>query len=126
MTLHLDTHVALWLYAGEVERIPPGVRERLEREELVISPLVELELTFLQEVGRTRIGGAEIVSDLGARLGLRVSDHPHASVVRASLPLSWTRDPFDRLIVGQAIAEGCELLTKDRRIRAAFEGAVWG
>ena len=40
--------------------------------------------------------------------------------------LDWTRDPFDRLIVGQARASRLGLITKDRQIRRHFDGAFWG
>jgi PIN domain nuclease of toxin-antitoxin system len=42
--IYLDTHVVVWLYAGDLELLPQEVRELLEGEELVISPMVELEL----------------------------------------------------------------------------------
>jgi PIN domain nuclease of toxin-antitoxin system len=50
---------------------------------------------------------------------------PFTDVSAASLHQQWTRDPFDRLIVGQAIARGAKLVTKDRLIRRHFRGAVW-
>jgi PIN domain nuclease of toxin-antitoxin system len=37
----------------------------------------------------------------------------------------WTRDPFDRLLVGHALARGAPLLTKDRLIRRHFRQAIW-
>jgi PIN domain nuclease of toxin-antitoxin system len=41
--------------------------------------------------------------------------------------VSWTRDPFDRLIVAQArcTRRSIALITKDRLIRRHFKGAVW-
>jgi PIN domain nuclease of toxin-antitoxin system len=37
---HLDTHVVVWLYAGEVERFPDAARAALERDTLAVSPAV--------------------------------------------------------------------------------------
>jgi PIN domain nuclease of toxin-antitoxin system len=45
--------------------------------------------------------------------------------VLQALPLSWTRDPFDRLIVAQAAVRDAPLLTKDRAIRRRYRAAVW-
>ena len=38
---------------------------------------------------------------------------------------TWTRDPFDRVIVAQARLRGAPLLTKDRAIHAGYERAIW-
>jgi len=41
------------------------------------------------------------------------------------LDTRWTRDPFDRLIVGLAALAGSALLTKDRTIRKHYRKATW-
>jgi PIN domain nuclease of toxin-antitoxin system len=43
----------------------------------------------------------------------------------SALAESWTRDPFDRLIVARARATELPLLTKDMKIHAHFKAAVW-
>jgi PIN domain nuclease of toxin-antitoxin system len=88
--------------------------------------MVELELQFLFEIGRTGQPGAVVVGDLKDRIGLAVSDVPFPAVATVAAQLSWTRDPFDRLIVAQAMAEQATLLTRDKVIRANFRKAVWG
>lgn len=123
--IRLDTHVVVWLYAGEVERLSKRAREMLEADIPVISPIVELELTFLYEIERITVRAAEIFADLGERIGLASSATPMQSVVAAAMPLDWTRDPFDRLIVGDAIAASASLITKDATIREQTACAVW-
>jgi PIN domain nuclease of toxin-antitoxin system len=122
--VHLDTHVVAWLYADDRDRLRP-VRKRLDESELVISPMVTLELEYLREIGRLRVGGQDIVSDLVARIGLRLSTASMAHVVGHAIGLSWTRDPFDRIIVAQAMADGVPLVTKDASIREHFRYAEW-
>lgn len=56
------------------------------------------ELAFLQEIGR---------------------------VVRAARPLTWKRDPIDRLIVGDAVVSEGRLATKDRVIREHCSVSLW-
>jgi len=51
----LDMHVVAWLYAGLVEQLSDTARELVERCDLIVSPTVELELTYLHEIGRTTI-----------------------------------------------------------------------
>ncbi len=123
--MHLDTHVVVWLYSGQSERFPAPASRLLEQERLVISPMVELELQFLFEIGRIDQPGKVFVEDLEQRIGLRIATTPFASVIEAARQLAWTRDPFDRLIAGQAVAEGARLLTADRTILAELDLAVW-
>lgn len=123
--IRLDTHVVVWLYAGATDRLSASARRLLDTEEPVMSPAVELELTYLREIDRLTVGGADIVSDLRARIGLTLSDVPFSAVVASAGTLSWTRDPFDRLIVADAIAAGAGLLTKDTEIRKNFSAAAW-
>ena len=123
--IRLDTHVVVWLYTGEIERFTPEGRALLESEQLTVSPIVQLELTFLNEIGRLKVGGADILGDLESRIHLYTVNQPLLAVVQSAASLSWTRDPFDRLIVGDALAANCPLLTKDDAIRSKVPLAVW-
>jgi PIN domain nuclease of toxin-antitoxin system len=122
---YLDTHVAAWLYEGRVDLLSPSAVEVLERDDLRVSPMVVLEFEFLREVGRFRDAGAEVVHALEAQLGLEVCDLDFRRVIDAALELQWTRDPFDRVIVGHALAAQGRLLTRDETIRAGFVQSVW-
>lgn len=123
--IRLDTHAVVWLYTGELDRFTPAGRVLLESDRLVISPIVQLELTYLHEIERLTVGGADIVGDLGSRIGLTISDQSLLPVVHAAAGLTWTRDPFDRLIVADALAASCSLLTKDEAIRRHVSTARW-
>jgi PIN domain nuclease of toxin-antitoxin system len=123
--MHLDTHVVAWLFAGDLSRFPVSARELLEAQPLHISPMVELELQYLFEIGRTSEPGTIVVQDLTQRIGLGISAASFSHVVTNASALNWTRDPFDRLIVGQALADGVSLLTRDANIRSNFSAAVW-
>ena len=124
--LHLDTHVAAWLYAGATDRFPANLLDRLASATLRISPMVALELTYLHEIGRLTEPAHRILGELDRSIGLRIDDLPFGAVVVAAERLSWTRDPFDRLIAAQAIAASCELATKDAAMHQHLaETAVW-
>lgn len=123
---HLDTQVVVWLYGRQRDRIPPEVQRRIEAEPLAISPMVELELAYLHEIGRASEPPGPVLDQLGRTLGLVVSTAPFAAVVRHALDITWTRDPFDRLIAAQAVADDATLLTADQTILANFERATWG
>ena len=123
--IHLDTHVVVWLYAGDLRRFSPAARRRLDREELRISPMVALEVQYLHKVGRISENAGVVLSDLARKLGLVQAEGDFTAVAAAAMDLGWTRDPFDRVIVAHAALYGATLLTKDRSIRRNYGRAVW-
>jgi PIN domain nuclease of toxin-antitoxin system len=122
---YLDTHVVVWLYAGRLDLVPPSAAARLEQDDLLVSPAVRLEVQYLHEIGRIRVPPGEVFPYLEASVGLGVCDLPFSRIVTAALGHSWTRDPFDRLIVAQAAVRGATLLTRDEQIRARYPKATW-
>lgn len=123
--IRLDTHVVVWLYTGETEQLSTAAVAAIEQHELVVSPMVQLELSYLHEIGRLTIGGADIIADLERRVGLRRSDLVLEALVDTAASLTWPRDPFDRLIVADALVAGAALMTKDRTIHDHTTIARW-
>src|SRR5262245_47128403 len=123
--IYLDTHVVAWMFAGRTDLIPEGVRALIDQHELMISPAVALELQCLFEVRRTAEPAKVVIEALGRDVGLKVCDLPFPAVIEVALSQTWTRDPFDRLIVSQAILRGSSLISKDKPIRDHYEGVVW-
>ena len=106
----LDTNALLWLDSG-------NRRSRLLAPwsgRLHISPTSMLELQFLVESGRllTRSPVSEVVDD--DRWAL--DEPPAGAWFEAALGLSWTRDPFDRLLVAHARLRRWRLATGDRAL----------
>ncbi len=126
MILYLDTHVVVWLYEGRKERFTPRGRLALDHARLLISPMVELELTYLWESKRIAVRPDTIIGYLTERVGLARDTSPFSAVVAAAAPLRWTRDPFDRLITATALLNDCALLSKDETIRTHYAEAWWG
>jgi len=121
--VHLDTHVVVWLAAGETGRVPERSRTLISESSVLISPMVRLELQLLHEKGRVSVGPDSVLAPLVPALGLRESPTAFSAVVSAALrdDREWPhRDPFDRLIAAGAIADGAYPITKDRRLRACF------
>jgi PIN domain nuclease of toxin-antitoxin system len=122
---HLDTHVVAWLFAGRADLLSVRARSSIEEGDLVISPVVVLELQYLWETKRTTEPASVVVDDLVSRIGLGLSQAPFPAVARKAVELAWTRDPFDRLLVAQAALDGARLVTKDRVIRNHYAASVW-
>jgi PIN domain nuclease of toxin-antitoxin system len=122
--IRLDTHAALWVYTNRLDELTAGGRRLLDGA-VFISPIVELELTVLYELGRLGGDGTEVMRSLVESIGAQTSPATLSAVVHAAQSLDWTRDPFDRLIVADAIATNCQLLTVDATIREHCDLAVW-
>ena len=125
MSAYLDTHITLWLYSGQTQRISERAANLINREQIGVSPVVLLELQYLQEIGRVNAAPRSIIVDLKRRLGLVVEDRSLETIAERALDLNWTRDVFDRLIVAQAALDNAELITTDRLIRKHYPKAIW-
>ena len=123
--IYLDTHIVVWLYAGKVEKLSGLAKELINDHEVFISPVVRLELQYLFEIQRVTDEANEVVFDLSDRIGLKMCDKSFNTIVSSALDLSWTRDPFDRIIVANATVNRNILVTKDQNILKNYEKAMW-
>ena len=123
---YLDSHVLVWVYGLGGGSLSPRARELIETsDELRASPMARLELQYLYEVGRTSQPAATVIEALRDALGLTICGATFEAVVRQAEAYTWTRDPFDRLIVAQAALHEAPLVTKDQTLHAHYAGAVW-
>lgn len=123
--IYLDTHVVAWLYAGRVDLLPRFARALIDGNELLVSPIVALELQYLHEIKRITEPADRILDALRNDIALSFCDLPFADVAQAACRERWTRDPFDRILVAHARIRAVPLVTKDRVIRRRFAEAVW-
>lgn len=123
--VHLDTHIVCWLYEGRTDLLTPAALSAIEAGLLQVSPMVQLELTYLHEIGRINRGGSSVLDALEKDIGLSVADISFAQVTKAAELLIWTRDPFDRMIVAHCMMANAELVSKDQLIRKHFSKVVW-
>ncbi len=87
--------------------------------------MAALELTYMHEIGRARDSVPTMLAALRRSIGLRVVDVSFAQLNEVAAGLSWTRDPFDRLIAAHASVADAALVTADRTIREHLPLAVW-
>lgn len=123
--IYLDTHVVVWLYAGLEEKFSDDVRRKMNDNELVVSSMVRLELQYLYEIGRVTAKPDKILGFLSRAIGVRETEVVLGKVIDVAVGLSWTRDPFDRLIVAEAMMNSAMLVTADKNIGKHYELSLW-
>ena len=122
---YLDTQVIVWLYGDPQRAWPAPARQLLSTGHLRFAPMVRLELRYLHEIGRLKIAPEELLAELFEKLDLVECELPFGRVVDLAEHITWTRDPFDRLIVAHATLAQAALVTADHLIRERFPAAVW-
>ncbi len=121
MRLLLDTHTFLWWDDGT---LPAKVVRRIRAaDEVHVSAASAWEVAIKAGLGKITVKGsfADAVKDYGFD-ELPVG-FAHAELVRTLPPLH--RDPFDRILVAQAIVEGLTLVTRDALVTAYAVPTVW-
>ena len=123
--IYLDTHVVVWLYAGELEKLSELSKTMINDNDIFVSPVVRLELQYLFEIQRITDDAKIIVTDLSDRIGLKICNKDFNAVISNALDYIWTRDPFDRIIVANAALNSNILVSKDRNILSNYKKAMW-
>ena len=121
----LDTHVILWCAQGN-ECLPSGVRAIIRDEECFYSVASFWEIAIKQSLGK--LDTELSLSDLDEQCqlaGLRriAIDIPHLERIK-TLP-DVHRDPFDRLLVAQALEEELVVVTCDGIIPQYPVQTIW-
>lgn len=115
MRLLLDTHVLIWWDAGV--GLPAGIEEAIrDADQVYVSAVTGWEIAIKASLGKldTTRRVEDAVADSGfEELPVRLR---HAHRMEA---LPWHhRDPFDRMLVAQALDEGLTLVSSDEALRA--------
>jgi len=122
MRLLLDTHAVLWLLAGD-ERLRPALPMLAQAESVHVSAASWWELAIKIGLGRLHYNLADIRAGAAASglLELPVTG-PHSEAL-LRLP-AHHKDPFDRMLVAQAMSEPMFLLTHDAQVAKYTELAI--
>ena len=115
MNVLLDTHFLLWMLSAS-----PRLDEYpwvYEQAPLGVSPVSLLEIQFLHEVGRIQARNPDLSRAVASDPRFVVDEPPLLSLIERSLPMTWTRDPFDRLLCAHSELRRVPLCSVDRSIR---------
>lgn len=115
MRLLLDSQIVIWAMVDN-KLLRPRVREAIARADLVhVSAASLWEIAIKRARGRLSV--PDDLTDLIERAGfVPLAVTPRHGWAAGSLP-RLHNDPFDRMIVAQAISEGLTIVTTDRRMR---------
>ena len=125
MKVLLDTHLVLWGMGGEHSRISKKGMAALGSEEFepIVSAAVFWEVAIKRALGKLDAPANLLPQIEEAGVELLPVMPRHADLV-ASLPLHH-RDPFDRILVAQAISEGLPLVSDDESLRHYEVEVIW-
>ena len=128
MRILLDTCTFLWLAEGD-PALSAHAREAIvdPSNEVYLSPISVWEIVIKQALGRLmlKLSADRYVPE--QRQLHRVDTLPiteYAVLQLSRLPLHH-RDPFDRLLMAQAVAEACTIATPDPLIRRYLVSTIW-
>jgi PIN domain nuclease of toxin-antitoxin system len=126
MRILLDTHVLLWALI-EPAKLNPEVLASLEdpQNEVMFSAASVWEMAIKAGLGRAdfQVSPEEIVEAARASGFIELPVRSAAALKVAALP-HHHRDPFDRLLMAQALTEPAALYTADGQLRAYSELVV--
>ena len=128
MRMLLDSHTLLWYLLAD-ERLPPPVGELIEdsstRVAVSVASLWELTLKALG--GRLRLPSApeHFLLDSVAEAGFEVVAVQERHVAALPELRAIHSDPFDRMIVAQALVEDMDLVTGDEAMRRYPVRTIW-
>ena len=128
MRVLVDSHVFLWLGADD-QRLPSQVRDLLadNRTRIVVSVATTWELTIKVLAGRLRLPRepevhfAEYLGDYASEILAIEQRHVDAL---PELPAIHA-DPFDRMLVAQALVEDLDLVTGDEVLQGYPIRTIW-
>ena len=121
--LLLDTHVFLW-WRGEPSRLSSKVRSSIATADVVfVSAVSAWEAAIKTSLGRLELPDTIEAGVLASGFEKLLISFSHAEQA-ASLP-PHHRDPFDRMLVAQARAEGLTLVTHDRLLESYDVEILW-
>jgi PIN domain nuclease of toxin-antitoxin system len=124
----LDTCTFCWLCAAP-DKLPDHVGERLDAEfgRLSISIVTHIEISNLWLCGKMKMNGSprSWFTDQIGIWNLNVVRIDAEDIFRASELPTHHRDPFDRLLIAQAITRNLIIITPDPLIHAYPVSTLW-
>lgn len=126
MKVLLDTCVFLWLLSGE-RPFPDRVKSALTNDELWLSvaSVWEMSVKFAKRALRLPVPPARLVPDARKRYGISSLPVDEESALHLVKLPRLHADPFDRMLVSQAIVHGLTVVTPDPLVTQYPARTLW-
>jgi PIN domain nuclease of toxin-antitoxin system len=123
MRLLLDTHLIYWSYY-ESHRVPVQARRLMdEAERVFVSSASVWEIAIKSRLGKIKADSRRIVEHIEAAGFYELPVRMQHAVNVANMPMHHT-DPFDRLLIAQAVSEPLHLVTADSMLKIYSEMVI--
>lgn len=118
MNLLLDTHVFLWAVDNN-PNLSPAAREAIVGGSNIvyISAATAWEISIKRTIGKLKIPESDYLEELRLHRFLPLSITTEHALAVENLP-PHHKDPFDRMLIAQALEEKLVLVTRDPRLKA--------
>ncbi len=132
MSYLLDSHTLLWSIMDE-KKLSAKVHSLLEdtNNRILVSAVSFWEISLKYALGKLNLRGVEPgqLPDLARQTGFELIELlPEDCATYHELVANWHRDPFDRMLIWQAIQNKLSIISKDRHIanyKSAGLKVVW-
>ena len=126
MRLLLDTCTLIWLISGE-RSLPPRVRSALEERDAFVSSATSWEIAIKYAKGTLRLPNPpeHLVPSARERYGLGSLPIDEESALHVAKLPALHADPFDRMLVSQAIVHGLTIVTPDPLVTQYPARTIW-
>ena len=119
MRVLLDTHIALWCMYRQKKLSCSSVRIMTDsKNEFFVSLASAWEIEIKHSIGKMEESSEVFLSDckaMGFNL-LPISEKHLSALGRLEKPENGHKDPFDRMLIAQAVSEGLFFLTEDSKL----------
>ena len=119
MAFLLDTHVFLWFVSGD-KQLPVAIRKKIEdiNQDCFLNAASLWEITIKYQMGKLELSiSLKELFNHADKNRIEIVSITYDHLITLSKLPNHNRDPFDRLIVSQAISEDLVLITKDKRLK---------
>jgi PIN domain nuclease of toxin-antitoxin system len=128
MELLVDTHTLIWM-SCQPESLSPRARMLLEDGDnrVYVSMASFWEMAIKISLGKLDLGSnwmSKLQGFMGENAIVILPQRPKHCTVLATLPFHH-RDPFDRMLIAQALAENQYLVSKDQAFTHYDVGVIW-
>ncbi len=116
MRVLIDTHLLLWALAAPA-KLSKAARRMIDKSEIYVSAASIWEISIKTSLGKLDADPVKVLAAVEpAGFALLSISGEHAAAVATLGPHH--KDPFDRLLIAQALAEPMHLLTNDEVLGA--------